>query len=89
MNMFRHGKSVGEFTKRYREDHSLTQDDLAHRLGFHPQYVSNIERGTHKGAISFVKSFSKIIKDRDVIKHLYNLAVDERIELIIDKSEGK
>lgn len=87
--MYKYGKTVGEFTRRYREAHSMTQDDLASKLKCHPQYVSNIERGSHKGAISFVKSFSKLLKNKDQVKHLYNLVVDERIDIIIQLTEDK
>jgi len=88
-SMYKMGRTVGEFTKRYRETNSLTQGDLAHKLGVHAQYVSNIERGTHKGAIAFAKSFSKIIKDKKLTTHLYNLAIDEKIDGLVDRMEKK
>ena len=87
MHMFKYGKTVGEFTKRYRQENSMTQGDLANKLGVNAQYVSNIERGVHKGAISFAMSLSKIVKGKDMAKHLCSLALDERLDCIVDRME--
>jgi transcriptional regulator with XRE-family HTH domain len=87
MSMYRYGKTVGEFTKRFRDEHSMTQADLAIKLKCDPQYVSNIERGVHRGAITFVKSLSKIIKDKNAARHLLNLVVDEKIEQLTEVME--
>jgi ribosome-binding protein aMBF1 (putative translation factor) len=82
--MYRYGKTVGEFTRRYRAEHSLTQWDLANKLKCHAQYVSNVERGINTGAIQFVKKFSRIIKDHNARSHLLHLVADEKMESLLE-----
>jgi transcriptional regulator with XRE-family HTH domain len=36
---------LGRAIKEVRASKSLTQEDLAHRSGLHPTYISDIERG--------------------------------------------
>lgn len=87
MSVYRFGRTVAEFTKRYRESRvpAWTQEDLADRLDVHPQYISNVERGAHKAPIAFVKRFVKIL-DQDRARHLYGLVADEKVEaLLMDK----
>lgn len=47
------GRNVGDFVKKFRDREKLSQVDLADRLKVHSQYVSNVERGTDKGAATF------------------------------------
>ncbi len=86
MSFYKWGRTVGEFTKRYRDEHSLTQGDLGEKIHVHPQYVSNIERGSHKGAIAFAKAFAKILP-RPQADHVMNLVVDERLAILLEQNK--
>jgi transcriptional regulator with XRE-family HTH domain len=36
---------LGQAVREIRKGHSLTQEELAHRSGLHPTYISDVERG--------------------------------------------
>jgi len=52
--VFKYGRDIPEFVKRFREDYGLSQSELAKRLGVHKQYVSNVERGVNDNPLGFV-----------------------------------
>jgi transcriptional regulator with XRE-family HTH domain len=63
--IFKYGRDIPEFVKRFREDYSLSQADLARRLGVHKQYVSNVERGVNENPLGFVGLLYLVLpKDR-------------------------
>lgn len=53
MSILRYGRDIPSFTKNLRREMEWTQWDLAHQLGVHAQYVSNVERGKMKTYLSF------------------------------------
>jgi transcriptional regulator with XRE-family HTH domain len=53
MSVFKYGKDVPDFVKRFRREREMTQLELANLMGVHAQYVSNVERRVHKSYVSF------------------------------------
>jgi transcriptional regulator with XRE-family HTH domain len=73
MAFHKYGRNIAEFVKKYREDHDLTQQQLADQLGgFHAQYVSNIERGLNKRPVKFCYYMLEVIEDKRA-KYLVDL----------------
>lgn len=79
MSMYKWGLSVPDFVKNYRRKHNLTQLQLANMLKVHPQYVSNVERGTHKDPVAFCAKLGKLLP-QDQWSHLVSLVSDSVAE---------
>jgi len=68
-------KQLGEYLRRKREALSLTQSEVAQKLGYgSPQFISNIERG-----ISNVP-----VKSLRVLIDLYQISADEVIHILLE-----
>jgi len=68
-------KKLGEYLRRKREALSLTQSEVAQRLGYgSPQFISNIERG-----ISNVP-----VKSLRIMIDLYQISANEVIQILLD-----
>lgn len=81
MSVYKYGRTIPEFVKRYRDDMGLTQDDLAHKLKVRYQYVSTIERGVRPAPVGFVARLVDVIKDSDRRQHLVNLLCEAKAEV--------
>jgi transcriptional regulator with XRE-family HTH domain len=84
--IYKYGRTIPEFVKRFREDNNMTQEELAKRLKFHPQYVSNVERGVHRCPESFCYSLGKILSELQQFNHLVELVTEERSTIISEKA---
>ncbi len=68
-------KQLGEYLRRKREALSLTQSEVAQKLGYgSPQFISNIERG-----ISNVP-----VKSLRILIDLYQISADEVIHILLE-----
>lgn len=53
---------LSDLIKTVRETEGLTQLEVTKKLGFHPQFISNIERGRCGLPVKYFKKMSKILK---------------------------
>lgn len=59
----RYGNKVSTFVKRYRERKGITQKKLGEMLGYHAQYISNVERESCGFAFQFCQMMLDILND--------------------------
>lgn len=79
--------TVAKFVLEFRNRNDLTQADLADRLGVHPQYVSNVERGVHKAPVTFCALMIPLLRPRDV-KFLTDMVNEETHQKIFNKIQS-
>src|SRR6185503_9732087 len=53
--------SFGSLLKRYRRSARLTQETLAERVGYSPNYISMLERGVRSPAPATVDAFAQAL----------------------------
>ena len=53
---------LGENVRRWRKERGLSQEELAHRAGLHPTYVSGVERGVRNPTITVLDKLAKALK---------------------------
>lgn len=72
-------KRVGEITRRIREQHGLTQDELAEASGIHEKYIGQIERGLHGITLEYLDKLSKGLNVHvaDLVKIIFLLETSE------------
>lgn len=56
------GKKFGRNVRRWRKERGLSQEELAHRAGLHPTYVSGIETGYRNPTIKVIERVAKALK---------------------------
>lgn len=49
-------KTNGAKLRELRERHLLTQAEFAERIGYHPEYVANVERGHENAGPRFLRA---------------------------------
>lgn len=52
--------SYGKKLREWREDRAMTQSDLASAVDAHPQYISDIERGTRRPGMRVAMSIRRV-----------------------------
>lgn len=80
MGLYKYGRDIPEFVRKYREDMGLTQLDLSMKMKTSPQYVSNVERGSNPNSIAFCKRLAPCIKDPVRKKFLMDLVAEAAVE---------
>lgn len=53
---------VGENLRAYRKERNINQEDLAHRLGLHRTYLSDVERGARNLSLQKVELFAELLE---------------------------
>ena len=74
-------KQLGRFLRKKREASSLTQGELANKLGFaSSQFVSNIERGVSLIPVSRIKDYSELLGLNSVeLSKLMSQALSDKV----------
>ena len=85
--MYKYGRTVPEFVKNYRNMNKLSQLDLASLMRVHPQYISNVERGTHKDPKTFCARLGKLL-NKEQWAHLAELLVDSKAETVSEELQS-
>ena len=81
MGIYKYGRTVGEFVRRFRHDEGLSQNELGRRLGVSGQFVSNTEREVNKNNLGFCKRLMAILpEDRRLF--LADLVAEERASTV-------
>jgi transcriptional regulator with XRE-family HTH domain len=89
MSLYKYGRTISEFTKRYREEAGLTQVELAKLLKLRTgQYVSNVERGLNTCPESFCRRFAKILPRERAI-WLTDILIEQKAQEITSKFKIK
>lgn len=60
----RFGANIAEFTRMYRLEQGLTQKELGDALGFHAQYISNVEGSRHPNPLAFASVLAQHVERR-------------------------
>lgn len=95
MTAVRFNGSVSDFVRSYREETGMTQNDLAKVMKVHPQYVSNVERGIHKGAVTFCAMLIPHLDDTktkvlvDLMQEEIHQKVFSKVSAVVDKSKKR
>lgn len=80
--MYKYGRTVSEFTRRYREENNLSQADLAKMLKLKtPQYISNVERGIDPCPTSFCRRMAAILP-HDRATWLTEILIEQKAQKI-------
>lgn len=76
MSIYRYGRTVAEFVRRFRLEQDLSQLELGKRMGLKShQYISNVERGVDICPISFCNRLAPLL-DEDRLVYLVDLIAD-------------
>lgn len=54
-------KPMGDFLRQKRREKNLSQSEVSKNLGYHVQYISNIERGIALPPLEKAKAYAKIL----------------------------
>ncbi len=52
-------RRLGRNLKKWREAHGISQEALAHQLGYHRTYLGGIERGTRNLSLKSVEKLAE------------------------------
>lgn len=55
-------KKIGENLKKVREQASLTQVELAGKVGVHPNFYARLERGEETASLETLEKIFKVLK---------------------------
>lgn len=77
--IYKYGRDIPDFVKRYREEKEISQNELGALLGVTGQYISNVERGVYANPASFCALMGTILpKDRE--RALFDLMMEAQAE---------
>lgn len=54
-------RAFGQVLREMRLARSLTQEDLAHRSGYHPNYIGHLERGVKSPSLRAIVNLSSTL----------------------------
>lgn len=84
VSVLKFGKDLPTFVKKFREEMEWSQTDLAHFMGIHGQYVSNVERRKSKSFIAFASRLLPLV-GRDRKPYLMDLIAEEASNRAVHK----
>jgi len=70
-------QAFGKVLKRVRLEKGVTQEHLAQESGYHPTYISQIERGQKNPSVNTIFRFAKVLEIRP---YLLILSTEEEID---------
>lgn len=55
-------KRVGQNVRKFREEHGISQEELAFDCGLHRTYISGVERGVRNPTVIVLEKIAKALK---------------------------
>lgn len=88
MSLYKHGRTVPEFVRKYREAEGLTQEQLAKKIKVNSQYISNVERGHRPNYVGLSVRLIRVLPT-NLKDHLFELLMEDYAELLSKRLRRK